>query len=170
MSDLEDEKNIVISELKDFDAKKKMQSREILKLKNITDGLVKDNWSKIYEVIKDTPTGRIRPEETMREIFNAILYRERRNCCWRALPLPEGKIKYTSARSYYYSWKKKGLFDIIINKINASENLSGAAPHSMFFPPVIKVPTSSDSKAMCPENLSPLMTSGNTNTPPINSG
>jgi len=116
IQDLEEEEQIVIDELQGRDYRQATQPVNINDLSLITKETFDNQWDKIYHTIKSTPTGRVRPKPKMYKIFESILYRERNNCCWKELP--QNKVKYTTVRSYYYSWKLQGLFNKILEELS----------------------------------------------------
>lgn len=68
-------------------------------------------WPRIYELVKETNTGRLRDPRFMLKIVSAVLYKEEKHCSWRELPqlMPPA----TTVRHYYYQWKNENKLEQI---------------------------------------------------------
>jgi putative transposase len=75
-----------------------------------------DQWRQIEPIIPPAePGGRPRVVD-MREVVNAILYRERTGCAWRLLPHdfpPWGTVAY-----YYRRWRTDGAWQPILDSLS----------------------------------------------------
>lgn len=84
-------------------------------------------WDRIYDLIKNTPLGRNRPENKMLKVVRSILYKESSHCSWAELP--QWSLPATTVRHYYYQWRTSRVLDqvkeVIANPISNSTSLSG---------------------------------------------
>lgn len=86
-----------------------------------------DEWRTVQPLVEIAQLGPgPRRSVNLREVVNALLYKQRTGCQWRMLPhdLPPR----STVSGYFQRWKQSGVWDQIGNRLKAREQYESVVP------------------------------------------
>ena len=81
-----------------------------MKRKPYPSDLTDEQWAVLEELIPPAKPGGCPRQHDMREVLNALFYRAREGCSWRAIPHDFG-VPWKTAYNYFRAWSDDGTWD-----------------------------------------------------------
>src|SRR5690242_12358764 len=93
--------------------------------------LTDEQWQRLEPLLPPEKPGTGRPNEDHRQILNGILWIHRTGAPWNDLPSRYGSVGTVSSR--FYRWRKAGIWQRILEALQARADCQGRVDWSLHF-------------------------------------
>ena len=87
-----------------------------MKRKPYPSDLTDEQWDVLEDLIPPAKPGGCPRQHGMREVLNALFYRTREGCSWRAIPHDFG-VPWKTAYNYFRAWADDGTWDRMVTAL-----------------------------------------------------